>query len=247
MTLPPVVTAEAWQRERDALLVKEKEATRALDTLAAERRRLPMVRMSEDYAFEGPDGEAGLIDLFDGRRQLVVYHFMFPPGDDHPCTGCSSFTDNIGHLAHLHARDTSLALTSRAPPAELTAYRERMGWSVPWYSAPGRLPPRSRHRGRVRPQRVPRRRRRGVPHVLHDCARRRPAADGLQPARPDAARPPGGVGGLARGMATVPRLRLVEPPRRVRGARRRLTDRRAQLKRLNRPRGPRGRAWSPRR
>src|SRR4051794_39164339 len=111
MNLPQVVSPEEWQAARDSLLVKEKAATRAGDALAAERRRLPMVAFDGDYAFEGPDGQVGLIDLFDGRRQLVVYHFMMEAGAE-PCVGCSRFVDNLGHLAHLKARDTSFALTS---------------------------------------------------------------------------------------------------------------------------------------
>ncbi|MDQ1567769.1 MAG: hypothetical protein QOF96_2649 [Actinomycetota bacterium] len=136
MSLPPVVSPEEWQVARDELLVKEKQLTRALDALAAERRRLPMVRFDDDYVFEGRDGKAGLLDLFDGRRQLVVYHFMLEPGAD-PCSGCSSFADNVGHLAHLHARDTSLVLAARAPLSEIQALQERMGWTVPWYSTSG--------------------------------------------------------------------------------------------------------------
>jgi predicted dithiol-disulfide oxidoreductase (DUF899 family) len=134
MTLPPVVSEAEWQVARDSLLVKEKEATRALDALAAERRRLPMVRIEQEYVFEGPHGKASLPELFEGRRQLIVYHFMFAPGED-PCTGCSAFTDNIGHLAHLHARDTSLVLIARAPYVEIDAYKRRMGWTVPWFSS----------------------------------------------------------------------------------------------------------------
>jgi predicted dithiol-disulfide oxidoreductase (DUF899 family) len=133
---PPIVSPADWETAREALLVKEKDATRALDALAAERRRLPMVRIDGEYVFEGPDGPVTLLDLFDGRRQLVVYHFMFGPGED-PCTGCSSFIDNVGHLAHLHARDTSLVLVSRAPRAEIAAFQHRMGWTVPWYSSFG--------------------------------------------------------------------------------------------------------------
>ncbi len=136
MNLPAIVPRVEWEAAREALLVKEKDATRALDALAAERRRLPMVQVDEQYVFEGPDGRATLLDLFDGRRQLIVYHFMFAPGSD-PCTGCSSFIDNVGHLAHLHARDTSLALVSRAPLSEIRAYQQRTGWAVPWYSSSG--------------------------------------------------------------------------------------------------------------
>lgn len=134
MELPRIVSPAAWQTARDALLVKEKAATRARDTLAAKRRRLPMVAFDKAYTFVGPDGAARLPDLFDGRRQLLVYHFMLEPGGA-PCTGCSLFVDNIGHLAHLHARDTSLVLVSRAPRPELAALQARMGWTVPWFSA----------------------------------------------------------------------------------------------------------------
>jgi predicted dithiol-disulfide oxidoreductase (DUF899 family) len=136
MNLPPIVSTAEWTDARQALLVKEKEATRALDALAAERRRLPMVPIDKPYEFEGPDGSGTLADLFDGRRQLVVYHFMLTPGEE-PCTGCSSFTDNVGDLAHLHARDTSFVLVSRAPQAEIQAFQRRMGWTVPWYSSFG--------------------------------------------------------------------------------------------------------------
>ena len=135
--LPPVVTEAEWQEARDALLVKEKAATRARDALAAERRRLPRVEIDKDYAFEGPDGEAGLLDLFEGRRQLVLYHFMFGPNQDEGCNGCSMFVDQVGHLAHLNSRDTSFALVSRAPLAKIEPFRKRMGWSIPWYSSFG--------------------------------------------------------------------------------------------------------------
>ncbi|GAA3408163.1 DUF899 domain-containing protein [Streptosporangium vulgare] len=144
MNHPQVVSAQDWRAAREALLVKEKEHTRALDALAAERRRMPMVRIGGDgeegdgggYVFEGPDGPASLVDLFDGRRQLIVYSFMWLGGDTF-CSGCSMFTDNIGHLSHLHARDTSLVLVSRGPLAEITPFRERMGWTIPWFSSLG--------------------------------------------------------------------------------------------------------------
>ena len=135
MNLPPVVTAEEWQVARDALLVKEKEATRARDALAAERRRLPRVGIDRDYVFDRPAGKATLLDLFEGRGQLLLYHFMFGPNQEAGCDGCSMFVDQIGHLAHLRARDTSFALVSRAPFTKLEAYRRRMGWTVPWYSS----------------------------------------------------------------------------------------------------------------
>lgn len=141
MSLPQVVSPAEWQAARDRLLVKEKEATRASDALAAERRRLPMVRIEKDYLFEGPGGRASLLDLFEGRRQLIVYHFMYAPNapgwPSAGCPGCSWFTDQIGDLAHLHARDTSLVLVSLAPLASIEAYRRRMGWTVPWLSSAG--------------------------------------------------------------------------------------------------------------
>jgi predicted dithiol-disulfide oxidoreductase (DUF899 family) len=135
MNLPHVVPEEEWQAAHEALLAKEKEATRARDALAAERRRLPRVRIEKDYVFAGSDGNASLLDLFEGRRQLLLYHFMFGPNQEAGCDGCSMFVDQIGHLAHLHARDTSFALVSRAPIAKIEAYRRRMGWSIPWVSS----------------------------------------------------------------------------------------------------------------
>jgi predicted dithiol-disulfide oxidoreductase (DUF899 family) len=137
VNLPPVVSQEDWEEARRQLLVKEKELTRSSDELAAERRRLPRVRIEKDYVFEGSDGEARLVDLFDGRRQLIVYHFMFGPNQEVGCDGCSMFVDQVGHLAHLHARDTSFALVSRAPLAKIEPYRQRMGWSIPWFSSFG--------------------------------------------------------------------------------------------------------------
>src|SRR5688572_5334897 len=123
MNLPQIVSPVEWREAREKLLVKEKAATRERDALAAERRRLPMVRIEKDYLFEGPDGKASLLDLFQGRRQLILYHFMFAPGvDGWPsagCPGCSLVVDNIGNLAHFYARDTSLVLVSRAPLANI--------------------------------------------------------------------------------------------------------------------------------
>lgn len=141
MNLPETVSPAEWQAAHEKLLAKEKAATHARDALAAERRRLPMVRIEKDYVFEGPQGKASLLDLFEGRRQLILYHFMFAPGvEGWPsagCPGCSMFVDQIGHLAHMEARDTSFALVSRAPLANIEAYQERMGWTVPWYSSAG--------------------------------------------------------------------------------------------------------------
>ena len=137
--LPRIVAPAEWRAARENLLAKEKAATRAQDALAAERRRLPMVRIEKDYVFAGPGGKTSLLDLFEGRRQLIIYHFMFaPPVEGWPeagCPGCSFFVDQIGHLAHLHARDTSFALVSRAPLANIQRYQKRMGWTVPWFSS----------------------------------------------------------------------------------------------------------------
>lgn len=137
MSLPEVVSREDWRAARQALLAKEKAATRAYDALNTERRLLPMVKVDKHYRFEGPNGPASLSDLFGGQRQLIVYHFMFDPSWEAGCTGCSYLVDNIGNLAHLHARDTALVLVSRAPLAKIEAYRQRMGWSIPWYSSFG--------------------------------------------------------------------------------------------------------------
>ncbi|GAA2381873.1 DUF899 domain-containing protein [Nonomuraea africana] len=136
MNLPKIVSAEEWQAARDELLVEEKAATRLLDALAAKRRRLPMVEFRTDYVFDGPEGERSLLDLFDGRRQLVVYHFMPLHDDGTPCSGCASFTDNIPNLVHLRARDTTMALVSRSPLPDLEKVRHRLGWSMPLYSGP---------------------------------------------------------------------------------------------------------------
>src|SRR5215211_6038688 len=135
MDLPDVVSQGEWQAAQQEHRAREKEATRARDALAAERRRLPRLLIDKDYVLQGPNGEASLQDLFEGRRQLLLYHFMFGPNQTEGCDGCSMFVDQVGHLAHLHARDTSFALVSRAPLQRLEAYRRRMGWQIPWYSS----------------------------------------------------------------------------------------------------------------
>jgi predicted dithiol-disulfide oxidoreductase (DUF899 family) len=138
MTYPQIVSREEWLAARADLLIKEKEATRARDKLNAERRRLPMVRMDKAYVFEGPDGEASLLDLFDGRRQLIIYHFMFDPSWDDGCRSCTNLVDNMPlRLARIQAEDTSLVLVSRAPLAKLEAYKARMNWTIPWFSSYG--------------------------------------------------------------------------------------------------------------
>ena len=139
MKTPSIVSAQQWENAREQLLVKEKELTRARDALAAERRRMPMMAVEKQYAFEGPNGPASLLDLFDGRRQLIVYRFFYEPGvagwPERGCGGCSFLADQVGHLAHLNARDTTLAYVSRAPQAEIQGLKQRMGWElIPWYT-----------------------------------------------------------------------------------------------------------------
>ena len=139
MSLPKVVSRDEWLTARKELLAKEKEFTRQRDTLNAERRMLPMVRIDEDYVFEGPEGKASLLDLFEGRRQLIVGHFMFDPGWEDGCSSCTAGADEIsdGLLRHLHVRDTTFVYVSRAPIDKIEAYKKRKGWTFPWYSSYG--------------------------------------------------------------------------------------------------------------
>lgn len=133
MKLPSIVGEEEWQEAHELLLAREKEVMRERDALASERRRQPMMELPTDFSFEGPDGTLPLPDLFEGRSQLILYHFWFP-ADGEACKGCSMVVDQIGELAHLHARDTSFALVSRASQADIESYSDRMGWSIPWYT-----------------------------------------------------------------------------------------------------------------
>ncbi|HVV11767.1 DUF899 domain-containing protein [Amycolatopsis sp.] len=137
MTLPQVASRDEWLAARLKLLAREKELMRAQDELTTQRQELPMVRIDKDYKFAGTEGEVGFADLFEGRRQLVVYHFMFHPDWDEGCPSCSYAVDNIGRLEHLHGLDTTFALVSRAPFAKLANWRKRMDWTVPWYSSAG--------------------------------------------------------------------------------------------------------------
>jgi hypothetical protein len=202
MSLPEIVSRVEWRAAREELLVKEKAVTRARDALNAERRALPMVEIGEEYVFEGGDGKATLADLFEERHQLVVHHFMFAPEWDAGCRSCSAFLDQVGHLAHLKARDTSFAVVSRAPFTRILPFKARMGWTVPWYSSYGSQP---RLRGdpgaggragrAARGQLLPARGRPGVPHLLDLRARaRRTRVDHRFPG-PHGPRAAGGVGG----------------------------------------------------
>ena len=137
MDHPRVVSRAEWRAARVRLLELEKSLTRARDALNRMRRELPAVRVAQRYEFTGPAGTATLLDLFGGRRQLIVQHVMFGPGWGRACAGCALQADALGHLAHLHARDTAFVAVSRAPYAELAAFRKRMGWTFPWYSSAG--------------------------------------------------------------------------------------------------------------
>jgi predicted dithiol-disulfide oxidoreductase (DUF899 family) len=147
MNTPPIVSPQEWDDARGRLLEKEKQHTRAGDALAAERRRMPWMAVESEYRFEGPDGPVSLADLFEGRRQLIVYRAFYGPevttyaeGGGYPeraCVGCSFVADQVAHPAHLSGRDTSLAFASRAPQAEIQGLKERHGWErIPWYTIP---------------------------------------------------------------------------------------------------------------
>lgn len=131
-----IVSREQWLTRRKQLLLKEKELTRARDRISAERRELPWVRLDKDYVFDSPEGKVSLSQLFDGRSQLVIYHFMFGPDWNEGCPSCSFVSDHIdGALAHLAARDVTLAMVSRAPLAKIETFKKRMGWRFKWVSS----------------------------------------------------------------------------------------------------------------
>jgi predicted dithiol-disulfide oxidoreductase (DUF899 family) len=145
MNTPPIVSPEEWKAAREKLLPKEKDLTRARDALAAERRRMPRMLVEKEYRFDGPNGPASLLELFEGRRQLIVYRAFYEPGitttaegtsyPERACVGCSFIADQIAHPAHLNARDTTLVFASRATQPEIESLKERMGWQlIPWYT-----------------------------------------------------------------------------------------------------------------
>ena len=224
---PKIVSPQEWEAARQQLLVKEKELTRARDALAAERRRMPWLAVEKEYEFDGPKGKASLLDLFDGRRQLIVYRAFFEPGvsgwPDHACLGCSMVADQVAHVAHLNARDTTLAFASRAPQPDIERVKARMGWEMPWYTMTDDFDTDfgvDEWHGtnafiRDGDQRVP--------HLLHQQPRRRGDGEHLELPRPDRARAPGGVGGLARGLPPDPAVRVVELARRTKQDRSRST------------------------
>ncbi len=135
--LPTVMSRDAWLEARRKLLVKEKELTWARDALRAERQALPMVKVEKTYTFDSPEGKATLLGLFDGRRQLVIQHFMFDPEWDEGCSSCSYAADDFGDITHLHDKDTSFVMVSRAPLEKLEAWKARKGWTLPWVSSYG--------------------------------------------------------------------------------------------------------------
>ncbi len=138
MKTPPVVSPQEWQAAHEQLLAKEKAQMQAHDALAAERRRMPWVAVQKTYEFEGPEGRVSLLDLFEGRRQLIVYRAFFEPGvfgwPEHACRGCSLGADQVSNLAHLHARNTTLAYVTRGPQEAVARLKRRMGWDMPWYT-----------------------------------------------------------------------------------------------------------------
>lgn len=133
--MPPIVSRTEWESARAELLRKEKELTQHKDAVSAARRRLPMVEIDQPYTFDSEDGPRSLLELFDGRRQLIVQHFMFGPDWSQGCDGCSMMADSIPPLSHINAKDTSLVLISRAPLRKLLEFRHRMGWVLPWVSS----------------------------------------------------------------------------------------------------------------
>jgi predicted dithiol-disulfide oxidoreductase (DUF899 family) len=219
MHTPPVVSPQEWEAARKQLLVKEKAQTRARDALAAERRRMPWMAVETAYAFEGPAGKVSLLDLFDGRRQLIVYRAFFEPGvfgwPDHACRGCSMVADQVAHVAHLHARDTTLVFVTRAPQADIARLKARMGWKMPWFTITDSFDADfgvdEWHGTNVFYRDGER-----VPHLFHQQPRRRADGEHLELPRHHAAGPAGGLGGLARGLSSDPDLQVVELARQLR-------------------------------
>jgi predicted dithiol-disulfide oxidoreductase (DUF899 family) len=137
MSVPRIVSADEWLAERKELLAAEEQVTKALAKVSERRRELPAVRVEKEYVFGGPTGQVSLLDMFEGRLQLIVQHFMFDPAWDEGCPVCSYQADSVGNLAHLHARNTTFAAVSRAPIGKIEPFRQRMGWAFPWYSSLG--------------------------------------------------------------------------------------------------------------
>ena len=202
MSMPPVVSGKEWEAAHQRLLVKEKAFTRSRDALAAERRRMPWQAVENQYVFDGPKGKVSLLDLFEGRRQLIVYRAFFEPGvhgwPEHACIGCSLMADQVSHLSHLNARATTLVYASRAPQADIPRLKARMGWEhIPWYTITDRFRRRLRRRRMARPQCIYSRWRTHVSYLLHQWSRRRGDRHRLELSRYDGARASGAMGRLA--------------------------------------------------
>jgi predicted dithiol-disulfide oxidoreductase (DUF899 family) len=215
MNTPSIVPQQEWEAAHQRLLVKEKAHTRARDALAAERRRMPWMAVEKTYDFVGPKGKVSLLGLFEERRQLIVYRAFFEPGvfgwPDHGCRGCSLGADQVSHLAHLHARDTTLAYASRATQKEIERLKARMGWKMPWYTitdsfdADFGVDEWHGHNVFFRDG-----------DLLHQWPRRRGDGDHLELPRHDGARASGDLGGLARGLSPDPAVQVVELARQLR-------------------------------
>ena len=203
--LPPVVDQDTWRAALDDLRRREKAATRELDAIAAQRRRLPMVEMP-DYTLIGADGPIRLADVFDGRAQLIVYNHMWEDGAEWQCGGCTGFTSQFTRLEFLENYDARFVIVTNGPIDEALAYKAKVGNKMDWYSssessfgADVGAPPR----GRIRRQRLSARWRHGVPHLAHRRPRHRTTQPQLRVDRPAALGPSGGMAGLPRRLAEV--------------------------------------------
>ena len=224
MQTPPIVSPEEWEAARLRLLVKEKELTKARDAMAAERRRMPWTEVDTAYEFDGPSGRASLLDLFEGRQQLIVYRAFLEPGvhgwPDHGCVGCSMVADQVAHVAHLHNRNTSLAFASRGPQADIQRIKARMGWEMPWYTITDSFDVDFGVDEWHGTNAFIRDGDRDLPHLLHQQPRRRGDGEHVELPRHDRPRPAGDVGGLARGLPAGAAVQLVDLARRGTAARR---------------------------
>ena len=228
MKTPPIVSPQEWDAAREELLVEEKKLTRARDALAARRRRMPWMAVEKEYRFDGPEGPVSLPDLFEGRRQLIVYRAFYapdvttyPPGGgaypERACVGCSFLANQVAHPAHLNARDTTLAFVSRAPQAEIQGLKERMGWElIPWYTITDDFDKDFGVDEWHGTNAFARDGERIYRTYFLDQPGRRGDGNHLELPGHHGARPPGGVGGLAGGLSADPTVRVVELPRRVR-------------------------------
>ena len=221
MITPPTVSPQEWQDARERLLVKEKALTSARDALVAERRRMPWTAVERAYQFDGPAGRVNLLDLFERRRQLIVYRAFFEPGvhgwPEHACIGCSLGADQVSNLAHLNARDTTLVYVSRAPQSDIARLKARMGWEkIPWYTITNSfdvdfgVDQWHGHNAFIRNGGS------HIPHLFHQQPRRRGDGHCLELPRHDGAWAPEVVGGFAGGLSAEPAVQVVELERKLR-------------------------------